>query len=492
MSKQQQKKYQYIPSWVRVTTFILFSFFLTLGIITIIYIQGNVINIEEGGIVRTGSIRIESNVDNFQVFLNEEPATINDSQINSVTPGSYVVRVDKQDYTSYETIVDVNEGLISTINIQLFPTDIESLPVLTDLSKVMFDSSNFQALFITQATSEKVQELKLKSFRNSVLSIVTSNETIVTSAGNEMFNLINNNFETIQFSPSGDFILIQDIEKLDWYSIPINRRVPAISGLNDYIIDPLIDIEKIQWLDNETVIIESDSVLTQVDIATNEKVLIATNQNPQSYFVDTETSKVVYVQNGDIFVFEDNISELLELDSLDELYNEETVFESIAFANENIIIPSSSEQSYYLHTNFDTFLELGEIEIRSISPSGNTIIAEENDLFIGIQITEQSVSDSIKITTNILPEELQELTLESLSWAQDGSFFIFKANDNPFNLFSSDPQGNLVSKIFTALRNSSVLETVLINPNKKAFYLLEKKEVEGSTSTSLDIVQIEI
>lgn len=91
--------------------------FVLLSYVVILYAQGYKYSFSEGKFFRTGSIYIKANEDAKvfmdDKFLNSTSFFGNSYTISGLLPGEYVVRLAKENYSSWQKKISVEEGLVS-------------------------------------------------------------------------------------------------------------------------------------------------------------------------------------------------------------------------------------------------------------------------------------------------------------------------------------------------------------------------------------------
>ncbi len=104
--------------------------FVCISYIAILYAQGYKYSFTQSHFIRTGAISLKVNTD-AKVFVNDKlagrTAFLSDSfGIDRLLPGSYVIRVQKDAYSSWQKNITVEEGRLSEFSkIMLLPTDEE-------------------------------------------------------------------------------------------------------------------------------------------------------------------------------------------------------------------------------------------------------------------------------------------------------------------------------------------------------------------------------
>ncbi len=106
------------------------TIFACITIFTIIIARGNRIDIGTGEIIETGSIQLITQPEEVRVFLNGKQVTLREKRIEALDPGDYTLKIEQDNYSSWQGKIEVKPGFINTVGITLFPT-IQQLNQLT-------------------------------------------------------------------------------------------------------------------------------------------------------------------------------------------------------------------------------------------------------------------------------------------------------------------------------------------------------------------------
>lgn len=154
--------------------------FLAIAPFLVLYSLGYVVNIQQGGVEKTGGIFVKTNQSGFTVILNS--GAIQKSSLitrglllGNLTPGQYGIRIEKEGYQPWEKIVAVTQFSVREIR------DIILLPDPLEINKtaVWNSEDNLERVFLSPKTNYAALELKNKhTGSTSVLFFKTSENKI--------------------------------------------------------------------------------------------------------------------------------------------------------------------------------------------------------------------------------------------------------------------------------------------------------------------------
>lgn len=98
--------------------------------VAIFLAKGYTFSPKEGRILGTGIISITSTPDAASVYIDGHLTTATDATISTLPPKKYKVKLTKEGFISWEKQVEVKEGLVTDLNVTLFP----SIPTLFPLT----------------------------------------------------------------------------------------------------------------------------------------------------------------------------------------------------------------------------------------------------------------------------------------------------------------------------------------------------------------------
>jgi len=120
--------------------------FLILSYIIILYAQGYKYSFSENRFFKTGAVYLKVNTD-ADVYLNDKflgntSFFGNSYRIEGLLPGDYTIRVQKNDYSTWQKSADVNEGFVNEFSkILLLPKDEKGLEELDKEIALIFKPS---------------------------------------------------------------------------------------------------------------------------------------------------------------------------------------------------------------------------------------------------------------------------------------------------------------------------------------------------------------
>ncbi len=105
-----------------VSALLIILFFLALGYVLLIYATGKRLG-ANGKLVGVGIIRIDTTPDNSKIYINGQYKDTGDTNLENLSPGSYSLKVEKDNYNTWQKEVEVVEGKITPLKIKLFPSN---------------------------------------------------------------------------------------------------------------------------------------------------------------------------------------------------------------------------------------------------------------------------------------------------------------------------------------------------------------------------------
>lgn len=180
--------------------------FLVLSYIIILYAQGYKYNFSENRFFRTGAVYLKTNT-SADVFLDDKllgnTSFFNNSyHLEGLLPGRYTIRTQKNDHSTWQKSVTVDEGFVSEFSkILLLPKDEEEFEELKKQLALIFPSSTPKPDLMIASASEPFL------LKKGVLS--TTNK--------ELFDNVQSKPEKIAENVRG-YILSSDKNKLAWWT----------------------------------------------------------------------------------------------------------------------------------------------------------------------------------------------------------------------------------------------------------------------------------
>lgn len=421
---------------------ILSSVFLTVAIVVaLIYSQGNTITTE--GIVSTGTIKlsVSPNID-FSVDLDGDTKQVNSSNtLNNISEGEYLLRITHPEYTDWEQTVQVRPGLVTDVSVQLFPKEIDFEQLSsTNINQVFFSASNRFAYY-TVTDSSIGSDLGI--WRQTLLD---SNIPLISESANKISNLTSTiktaalDGELVLLpSPDDNSLLIFNPTSNKYYLLQTNTYTEPSTDTEITFDYPIANIS---WLNNNSLLIETDNILLDFNINQNESTII-------SYNADSDTtptpftkssSSVVFIKEGLIYQYFDGRAEEVELESISLPKNIEAVYSSKN--NDTDFIITAHNNLYFFDLSSSLITNLGDLEIISIAPSTRRLIAKDTSTgeLYNITIIVSLARNVIEVQKSKV--SVTESELETAEWANNSNYFIYSVtSENETSLYGADAFG---------------------------------------------------
>ncbi|MDA3815059.1 MAG: PEGA domain-containing protein [Patescibacteria group bacterium] len=403
--------------------FFIFLFFIIAPII-VFFAKGYRFDMESGIFVYSGSITIKSVPRDIQVFLNDKKRNggkisyINGSYtMNGVRPGKYILRCEKEGYSSWEKNIEVHSGISTEFwNVILFPNEKKqkSLP----------------------HTDKEVKQFFLSP---------RDNQEIVFFSEEENKNLVylldakNNNIEKIYETDEFDFLPPSEKENIEWSSdnkqifIPLRDK----NGNKNYVIAG-IKGEKIE------------NTLNLNDFFKNT--------NTKTTETDTETN------DGD-----DNDDDLPKIENNQDSLGENVSFKKVRWMfnkNDELVVLTTDQKLYYLDLNNPEKKILIDEQVSSFDFAGNRIYYTQFPNNIVWEIKDNKIETKRQITSQSFPSEKETDFMELTVYDEYRIVIRNESNGNIF-IFNEEKEKN---EILTKKVNENIQGIQFSDDGKKLLY----------------------
>lgn len=186
-----------------ISAILIIVFFLILGYLLLIYATGKRLT-RDGNLIGVGIIQIDSTPNDAKVYVNNEYKDSGDTNLENLQPGSYTIKVEKENYHTWQKEVEVVEGKVTPLKVKLFPSN-PSLTAATfnGVFSPKISPDGLKIAFGIQAEGKKgvwVLDLEDRQFffsSNTLRQIVADSSTFTYSNSN------------IAWSPSSDSVLVE-------------------------------------------------------------------------------------------------------------------------------------------------------------------------------------------------------------------------------------------------------------------------------------------
>ncbi|BCX13805.1 MAG: hypothetical protein KatS3mg085_337 [Candidatus Dojkabacteria bacterium] len=432
MKKTDQYTYRYNPIWVRFLTFFLATFFSILGVVTLVVVQGNLINIKEGEVVPSGSIRIRSNVKDFKVYINGKEKPTVDNVVTGIPEGEYIVEIVKPQYQKFETFTSVKNGLVTDVNVHLFLEKPKYNKILDALEIYFSDNQDF----LFGLTS---QNLFRKNFNSSLLSFLESDTQLILNSDSLIFNLLQES-PNIKISPSGKFMLLNNDLKV--YIFPtdfkINNDVPET-----YLITIPYTFNEVFWLDDETLIFTSDDLLFELNHKKNVSSIISIPSDENfSFYINKPESTIYYVNNNIFYKYNNDESTAIELPF--DLINHELIF-----SNKEKVIFRNNSETIVFYFDIKNFYYFEDFIVEKFNNASDILIGyNDTGDIVALQLIKRLTSKSVDVVPIKPIPEFKDIDFQSINWSLNDSFFTFQKKNDPNTIYASTPQITQIIPVF--------------------------------------------
>jgi hypothetical protein len=457
MKNPDQYVYRYTPTWVRILTFFLASFFIVLGILTIITVQGNVINLKEAEIIPSGSIRINSNVDNFEVFINGQKKLLVDNIINGLPEGDYIVKITKNKYIPYETVTFVKNGLVIDVNVHLFLEKPVLSKAIDQPVQQIYLSEQKDFLFALDD-----EFFFKKSFNKSLLSFFESDTQILFNSQSEISKLFNDKTK-ISPSPSGEFILIETNSKI--YILPTSGNL-NYADPEEFLITPPYLFTEAKWLDEKNIIFSSENMLFNFNHKEKSSTIInISNENNLYYFINKAESRVYFSHNDSLYQFKDNTVTNMNIPS--SIISEH----KLIFANKEKAIFTKDYETIIYYFDFDKFYTIDDFLAIKINNNANVIQGyNSKQEIVAAEIIKRITTQEIQIIPIMPSDEFKQIDLNSINWAPNDAYFTFQNKKDPYTIYASPQQMTTIIPVYES--SEKIYPTTLISQDNKSILVI--------------------
>lgn len=309
------------------------SFVLVLGAVLLVYSQGKRLD-KNGKLSGVGLIEINTTPNEAKIYIDGEYNEQSDRNIENLKPGKYTVRLEKERYTTWEKVIEVKEGLITPLNVTLFPSN-PSLTAATfdGVFSPKLSHDNKSVVFgIQTSTKAGLWVLNLDDpqlfFDNRLRQIVKDSNSIQFSNSNFSWTLDRNIFVEVQATGSTEvkYFLLKSNElnenpeglsdgptqKSKFATDLENRNADKLADLGDEARDLAVGATSLQFSkDNQAVIISK----TDQVIVYDKKPSPVPNTKPATTSLPSmATYSWLQDQNNHIVAIENNTISILDRD----------------------------------------------------------------------------------------------------------------------------------------------------------------------------------
>lgn len=429
-----------------------------LFIITIFIVflaQGKIIS-PDGTIKETGVIEVHSIPDNVRAFINGAEIGLSGNRIQNILTGKVKLKLQKEGYTPWEKLVEVNNDKITYVYAQLYPLNLKREQVVSPNIDTLVYSEDKNKLIFTVLDSEVLDEIGIwkLELNPNVPSLQSVQPTKIFALSEDLRNTLRTFPYTLSLSPDDSFILLD---------VPYLKTITKINlnALNESV--NLIELigfypDLTRWLgDSDTLLIRDGNLLYEQKLTSMEKNII--------YF-HPDIAPIFSVGNSGIMLL-DSISPRL-------------VYYTKGSTNTIKIPITITEPRIIADTSVDaTNIVLSEIQSLHLAPQNQNIFV----IFVNNQAL------YVNLESNIVRAVSNVTKLNAIS--SDGQSFMFESEGNIysflFDKISKKSSSNLLSAAGAseALMYTNAGKQLLEVTKKDNLFTVKVSDIDGSNKIVL-------
>ncbi len=401
-------------------------------VVALIYSQGNTIT--PTGLVGTGTIKINlSPRGDFMAYINGERKTVSSSDtIDNINEGEYLLRITQPEYSDWEQTVSVRAGLVSEVSVQLFPKELKFEQLSsTNINQVFFSpTKRFAYYTVTNSAIGSNQGIWRQTIVDSNIPLVSEAATKISNLTNSIKNAAENDKLTLLPSPDDNLLLVNNATANRFFLLETNRYNEPNTSTELKFDYPIASID---WLNNNSLLVQTQNLLLDYNISRNTSTLIALESDASDTTVpySKSASSVVFIKNGNLFQYFEGRSKEIVLENISLPANTSTVYASEN--NDTDFIIRADQTLYFLDSTNSLLTSLGELEVVSIAPSNRRIIARnpDSDELLSITVLVSLARNVIEVQKR--PIDLTSLENSSIVWANNSNYIIFQHSTDEEN-----------------------------------------------------------
>lgn len=454
--------------------------FAASSLIAIILAQGRRFDTDEGlGFVQTSIIRLNSIPEDVNVYINEKPAQITDNKIEFLDPGNVNVTVEKEGYTPWQKVVHLDPGIITDVNVQLFPNTLEFEAITAlDVDQAIF-SDDSQTVFYTILNSEVFTDNGIWRYRftRSLLNLNEERPTKMVSFTEETLAILRKGTYTLKISKDNARAIIYSKEDklLNVFDLNTSQLINVNASLFNFP-------EKIDWFRNsDSLIVLANNLLYEYEISSNQQTIITFGSvKSPAYYIGNDfviywrfDLKSFYVYKGKIsnaFVFKELLPEIEDVVDV----------RGIAYDEQFLIFVTSQNDMFISDVKKEFRDRITDVtEISSLTKNGRSMILNRNGFFYSYNLS-NSV-DNRSYLTKLTSLNIQKSAVNLISFLENNkSIVVIKPlTETTRTMTVMDSDGENRKDYFSDSRLT--LNPPILSPNGAELYMV-LNEVQGQTT----------
>ncbi|MBD3362430.1 hypothetical protein GF362_01805 [Candidatus Dojkabacteria bacterium] len=442
-------------------------------------------------IIQTGSIRINNDdyKEKLTAKIDGEPKEIKENIIANIEPGEHKLNLTMEGYNEWESILNIEGGMITDINPFLFPENpnLELRLPATNIEKVFFAEYGDFVYYVVSKSPNGVEngvfQLQLTDI-STIFNTIESQPVKIINIIPEIEDAINSGSYKILPSPDNKKILFKS-DKTPHYIFETESPNPNPKPEDLLSIERMLGFtpEQFKWFRGSTSLIVKDKTLLTELVLSNQKNIIIT------YHPDHEP---IYAINGDTLVFKSNKDNNLyyykdETKKKISLENQslpkEIEYLDIDRNNGKYIVYKTKDEYYYLNTQYSFIDRIGQnINILDFSKDGLSLLYQKDNKIFSYTIKENKVTNEIISKHNLILENYNP-EIHSIQWNTISTHIVLLAKSiesGQKTITIMDRNGENLIDLFT--NDGIVDESFYMLSNNKALLMLIQDSKETETS----------
>lgn len=455
-------------------------FFLGITVFAIIISRGGLITKE--GIVETSVIKVdvEPNVD-FTIYVDGQIVKLQDDRINQLQEGTYNIVIEADNYARWEKNVSVTPGIVSTVNVKLYPATYSLEQVTqTNIDRAYFSADGQYAYYVVSKAKESsangIWRLKLTTGAFIFGNQNPEPEKLV-NVGPLLSPIIAENNYDIFFSDDNSRFLLQNNEDGSNYIFSATE----FNSEPEYEINTLLGInpDKIFWFTNgDSLIIEDNELLFEYQLNNNQKTIIILDVNETTTYAIADN--LVYFTNdsGALMSYSSGTPQLV---STSNKIIPNTIEEIIpSMHDSDKLIFKTAESYYFVDIDSEYFNQITDssFELVEFSPDGNSAIFTKENIAYTFNIKEIIATNSFESKFASTHIELNKN--DRIGFSPQSANLVYYDSELGTIIFT-DTEGDNVVVALTDLVNANLAYSV--NSSGDKFYITLEDELESPEST---------
>ncbi|MCA9379514.1 carboxypeptidase regulatory-like domain-containing protein, partial [Candidatus Dojkabacteria bacterium] len=420
---------------------------------------------------------------NFSVYLDKQMQQVtSNNTVDNVTPGSYTLKVTHEGYTNWVQDIVVREGLVTDVAAQLFPQELQLEQLTkTNIRSIVFTDDHREAFYVV---TDSPLGANIGLWQQN---LVKSNIPLIEEGPIKISNLTG---EIQQAITTGDFQIIPS---------PSRSKLLLMAGQSIYVLDAgrynepdvtnLLSIsytvETVEWLSDNNLIIGSENLLIDYDVASTQQTLISF-YNDHTPIYTKQKNSLVFVDNGKLYRYQDKHTTEVELDNITLPSGITALFSGTD--NDSNLVMATATDLFFLYIPESYLQDLGQMSLLDVSPTGRNLLVSDSQNNI------KSVQINVSLVRNVVEYQNRATTLpatialSSINWEPNSGYFAFRDTGYATKIFSADRTGNNVAEI---LDSSGVITDQPFNtsPDGSGLFLLLRDNDQTDSRLNLYLLK---